>query len=449
MSLINALKHLATPAIGLAVLLSAAAHGVVQAAPADKAASKAVERAAQGQAPGRSARGDSDGDGISDALAAKLLTAAPGEFFDVIVVFDGPRASERAREAAGPFQIEREFTIINGFQASMPAARIWALSNAPGLVRIQENGEVTANDVPSNDDTGVTAARSSFIVDGTGVTVCVLDTGINPNHEQFDTRAWAPGDFMDFTSAATSPYDDVGHGSHVAGILAGDGVGAETEIAPQAAGVAPGVTLKIGKVLNSSGSGSDAAVVAGIEWCAGVGDIVSMSLGGNPTDGSDVLSLAANCAADPDYDVGCGNTDPVIVVVSAGNSGAEPGTSGTPGVAANSITVGSFAEWSGEPGLGWQDDGVYLNPFSSRGPVMDDTGAALWIKPDIVGPGARVLSAYINSANPAEQVPDIYAVADGTSMSTPFVAGVIALMLEADPTLGVWDQGGSDSRLPH
>jgi serine protease AprX len=391
-------------------------------------------------APGTAAPGlagvDANHDRIADALEARMAAARPGEQLDVIVVFDGPNAVGRARAAAGPFAVTRQFSLINGFQAKMPAAQIRALSSAPGLLRVEENALVHMHDVPANDDTGATAARADLAYDGSGTTICILDTGITAGHEQFDAPAGKIVAFKDFVANQTSAYDDQGHGTHVAGIAAGDGVGA-SGYAAEAIGVAPGASLAVGKVLSSSGSGTTAQIVSGIEWCVGLNDIdiISMSLGGSPTDGTDALSVAVNCAADSTWTSGCGEkyTDQKIVVVSAGNSGPNPGTVGTPGVAELAITVGAFAEWSGDPADSWQDDGVYLNPFSSRGPVSDGR-----LKPDISAPGSRVLSAYNGSATS-------YAIASGTSMSAPHVAGVIALMLDADSSLGISDE----EFLPH
>ncbi|HUF86819.1 MAG TPA: S8 family serine peptidase [Thermohalobaculum sp.] len=436
---------------------SYAAWAAVEMPPSQQAGPPAAPDAAQGQgqppglpevaapqtggAPGAPGQSDANADGISDALGARLEAAAPGEQFDVIVVFRGPDAVARSRAAVGDFPVTREFSIINGFQASMTAAQIRALARVPGVFRIEENATVSAHDTYSNDDTGATEARTAFGVTGAGATICVLDTGIHATHEQFN------GDygnkvvaFKDFINGQTGAYDDHWHGSHVSGIAAGDGTGGS--FAPLAIGVAPGANLVGGKVLDSGGSGTAAGIIDGIEWCASLGhvDIINMSLGGGPTDGTDSMSLAVNCAADPNYP-NCGDTGgntPKIVVISAGNSGAEPGTVGSPGVAKLAITVGSAAEWSGDPSKVWQDDGVYLNPFSSRGPVSDGR-----IKPDITGIGSRVASSYVDPNN--RDSTNAYASASGTSMSAPFISGVIALMLEADPTLGDWDSNG----LPH
>ncbi|MHA1528138.1 MAG: PKD domain-containing protein [Alphaproteobacteria bacterium] len=395
------------------------------------------------------ARADLDGDRIEDALGARIAASRAGERFDVIVMFEGPDAVGRGRAAAGPFAVTREFSVINGFQAQLTGPQIGGLSRAPGLFRISGNGTVTAHDIPSNDDMGATDARMEFVdselnaIDGSGVTICVIDTGIDIPHELFATKGMDSTRFFDATSNLTAPYDDNGHGSHVSGIAAGNGA---TAMAMEAIGVAPGASLKVAKVLEANGSGSNAQVLAGIDWCANEPDvdILSMSLGGDPTDGTDAMSVAVNCVADPSPGTCSGNNDPKIVVVSAGNSGAFWSTIGTPGVAELAITVGSIAEWSGNPATNWQDDGLYLNIFSSRGPVIDEFGNPR-IKPDITGPGSNVLSAYVFDQNTANE----YGIASGTSMSAPFVTGVIALMLQANPDLGIVDPLDSEGLLPH
>ena len=308
----------------------------------------------------------------------------------------------------------------------------------------------------AHDQTGLTNVRSVYGFTGSGQTVAVIDSGIAYDHYALGGGLGAGYQVVggwDFsTENDADPYDDGfagSHGTHVAGIATGDGIGA-TSLAADGIGVAPGALLYAAKVLAANGSGTDAQVIEGIDWCASLPnvDILSMSLGDAPTDGNDPMSVAVNCVADPNFTSPitgtslCGATSsPKIIVISAGNSGAMSSTVGTPGTAANAITVGAAAEWSGNPADLWQDDGLYLNSFSSRGPVVDGTGAFVRIKPDITGPGSRVHSAFI--ANPSigyyGSAPNIYATLSGTSMSTPFVSGVIALMLEADPDLGVDD----------
>ncbi|MHA1569310.1 MAG: S8 family serine peptidase, partial [Alphaproteobacteria bacterium] len=429
----------AAGAFGLALLMASPAGAASVESP------PVVDPSAPPGAAVANTRADRDGDRIEDALGARIAAGQAGEQFDVIVMFDGPDAVGRSHAAAGPFEVTREFSIINGYQAQLTAPQIRGLSRAPGLFRISANGTVKALDIPSNDDMGVTDARFDFNFDGSGVTICIIDTGIDGPHEQFDTMGPGGGpltsaEFYDAVIGQPNPYDDHGHGSHVSGIAAGDGTGA-SPFAGESIGVAPGASLVAAKVLDADGQGTEDQVLDGIGWCAARGDvdIMSMSLGSGPTDGSDAISVAVNCAADPSSSGTCSGTNlPKIVVVAAGNSGALWSTIGAPGVAEFAITVGSIAEWSGNPSANWQDDGLYLNTFSSRGPVLDGSPDGR-IKPDISAPGSRVASAWVGgSAN-------VYVVASGTSMATPFVSGVIALMLEADFTLGIEDGNG----LPH
>ena len=213
--------------------------------------------------------------------------------------------------------------------------------------------------------------------------------------------------------------DGNGHGTHVAGIAAGDGLlvsGFNIE------GVAPRASLYIAKGLNAAGQGNGSEIISAIEWCtaqAGV-DVISMSIGTlEPSDGQDSLSQAANCAVDPNFSNVCGTgfAAPKSVIIAAGNTGPALETVGSPGAAENAVTVGALANWSRDGG------GISLAPFSARGPTLDSR-----VKPDIAGPGVRMTSAQMGAVNGIVSK-------DGTSMATPFVAGVAALMLDADPTL--------------
>ena len=206
----------------------------------------------------------------------------------------------------------------------------------------------------------------------------------------------------------------------MASIAAGQGSGGPEALLYQ--GVAPGAVIYAAKGLDASGTGSDAQVISAVEWCAAQPevDIISMSLGTfTASDGQDAMSTAVNCAADPDWSPICGPpaSSPKIVVVAAGNAGPGMQTVGTPGAAELAITIGAVANPSGD------GRGVYLVAFSSRGPTLDGR-----VKPDISAPGVRISAADAGTAAG-------YTILSGTSMATPFVSGVVALMLDANPDL--------------
>ncbi|HET9724604.1 MAG TPA: S8 family peptidase, partial [Actinomycetota bacterium] len=284
-----------------------------------------------------------------------------------------------------------------------------ALARTPGVERVEANVVVHATMDAARADFGVDRARADFGLTGAGVEACVLDTGVDPNHEQLDSKTIV---FRDFVGSATDPYDDHGHGTHVASILLGDGTGGSN--ASKYGGVAPGASLVAGKVLDANGSGATDDIAAAIGWCADRPsvDIISMSLGSIfGSDGTDALSQAVNAAV----------ADGKVAVVAAGNAGDAPYGVGSPGAASGAITVGAAADWSAAPGTPNHSDGVSLAYFSSRGPTMDDR-----TKPDVVAPGVTITAAEQGTAAG-------YVTYSGTSMATPFAAGAIALALQAQP----------------
>lgn len=352
---------------------------------------------------------DRDRDRVSDGLQATIAAARPGDLFRVVVTYtgEGPGNSAAARQAVGFFAVHYEFRIINGFSATMTAGQVRALSQQPGVFRIEEDFAVSIKVDAARRDFGADAARASFNVSGAGVIGCIVDTGVDPAHEQLNDR---PIVFYNAINNTEGPaFDDQGHGTHVASIAFGDGTGGSG--APTYRGVAPGATIYAAKVLDQNGSGLETQVIQGIEWCVSKGArIISMSLGSSTgSDGSDALSQAADKAV----------TQGAIVVVAAGNAGDMPGSVGSPGAAAQVITVGACADWSAPAGSPNHSDGTYLAPFSSRGPMPDGR-----IKPDICAPGHSITAAKAGTTNG-------YVTYSGTSMATPFVAGTIALALQA------------------
>ena len=350
--------------------------------------------------------GDRDHDHVSDDLQGRLARAAGGDRLDVIVTGVG---SGRAQRSVGHVHRVRELPIVHGFAARMTAAQARSLARTPGVRRVEADGRMVALDDGTDRDFGAAAARSDTPgLDGRGVGLCVVDTGVDPAHEQVAPRTVT---FADFVNGRTTPYDDHGHGTHVTGIAAGDGTGSAA--APAYVGVAPGADLYAAKVLDSSGNGSDSQVISGIQWCAsqpGV-RVITMSLGDTAGgDGTDASSQAVDAA------VQAGK----VVVVAAGNSGDAPRTINYPGTARDAITVGAASDWSASESA-THDNGTWLAAFSSRGPTTDNR-----TKPDVAGPGVTVKSA--QAGNPTG-----YVVKSGTSMATPYVAGAVVLGLQAVP----------------
>ncbi|MGC5284633.1 S8 family serine peptidase [Micromonospora sp. DT231] len=314
--------------------------------------------------------------------------------------------------------------------AGAPGQRVAAGTPArlgAGIARIWLDGKVRPTLEHSVPQIGAPIAWAAGR-DGAGVTVAVLDTGVDATHPDLAGRIAEARDF----SASGSARDGHGHGTHVASTIAGSGAAS----AGLRKGVAPGATLLIGKVLDDGGSGYDSSIIAGMEWAAHSGaKVVSMSLGGDPTDGTDPMSQAVN---DLTAETGA------LFVVAAGNSGAAR-TVGSPGAAAAALTVGAVD----------RDDN--LAEFSSRGPRLGDNG----LKPEITAPGVGIVAARAAGTTMGTPVGDAYTTANGTSMATPHVSGAAAILAQehpdwnaaklkdalvsttkANPALTVFEQGG-------
>jgi len=366
-------------------------------------------------APDRAARhvvvakhGDANRDGLDDLLARKLSQARPGQRFAVIVSGASARA---AHGKVGAFRVGYRLPIIHGFSGRLTAGQVRALVRAGA--RVEAVTRVHITDDGTSRDFGVNAARADRPgLTGAGVGICVVDTGVDPNHEQIAPRSVI---FKDFIGTSPTAYDDQGHGTHVTSIAAGDGTGGSS--AATFMGVAPGADLYAAKVLDANGSGANAGVLAGLQWCANQSGVrvISMSLGDDTItpNGQDVMSKAVDSAV---TDMG------KVVVVAAGNGGDLPGTISVPGDATQAITVGAVSDYSNPVGTPRHDDGIWLAPFSSRGPTADGR-----VKPDISSPGVSVTAAQAGTTSG-------YVTFDGTSMATPFVSGAVALALQAAPS---------------
>jgi serine protease AprX len=343
---------------------------------------------------------------VSDDLAPRLRSARSSDALDVIVT--GLSAAQ-ARAVAGGFAVRRDFSLIRGFAARLTAGQARALAADRRTLRVEGDRTAHVTDTATDADYGAAAARSAFGLTGAGVGICTIDTGVDPNHEQIAGRTVV---FKDLIGTSSTAYDDHGHGTHVMSIAAGDGVGGGAAAAHK--GVAPAAALYAVKALDSSGSGADSGIVTAVQWCAGQSGVrvISMSLGDStPSDGNDALSQAVDAAADAGK----------VVVVAAGNAGDDTQTVPSPGAARKALTVGAASDHSAAVGAPYTDAGVFLAPFSSRGPTVDGR-----VKPDVIGPGVTVEAAQAGTTTG-------YVTYSGTSMATPYVAGVVALGLQANP----------------
>lgn len=255
---------------------------------------------------------------------------------------------------------------------------------------------------------------------GEKATIAVIDTGIDPHPDLTnpENRIIA---FKDFVKGKTKPYDDNGHGTHCAGDAAGNGFASDGIYT----GPAPKAPLVGVKVLDKWGSGRMSNVIAAIEWCMENKErynirILSLSLGSRSISSyrDDPVARAAGEA----WKKG------LVVVVAAGNAGPESGTIATPGIHPAIITVGA-TDHKGT--LDRSDDTIAS--FSSRGPTRDQI-----MKPDLVAPGTgitslRVRRSYIDKLSPHNRVNQHYTTMSGTSMATPMVAGIAALILTKHP----------------
>lgn len=238
-------------------------------------------------------------------------------------------------------------------------------------------------------------AQREFDVYGIGVKVGVLDTGIDQVHPDLRGKVI---DFKDCVQNKRDSYDDNGHGTHCAGTIGGSVNDGSMEI-----GVAPGVELVAGKILSAQGMGYVEWILDGMQWIATTGvRLVSNSWGAGP--GSRIFEDAIKGWLALD----------ILPVFAAGNAGPRPRSVGTPGGLLDAFAVGATTS---------EDD---IAEFSSRGPVTWD--GKDFVKPDVSAPGHKVTSCLPGGG---------YWTISGTSMATPHVAGLAALLYEKNEDLTV------------
>ncbi len=296
-----------------------------------------------------------------------------------------PGQSEHAVVRGHGGEIKHSYHLVPAVAASIPEQAIEALAKNPNVTRIEPEGTVEAVDAELDGSWGVKRIGAGLVHvaggTGGGVKVAVIDSGIDYHHEDLDGNYRGGRNCMANTD---DPMDTFGHGTHVAGIIAAEdnGIGV--------VGVAPGVSLYALKVLGPSGSGDWGSIVAALEWAVDNGiQVANLSLGNVQWPGQTVEDAFYAAA-------GSG----VVLVAAAGNAGNRRG-------AGDNIIYP--ARWDCCIAVGATDSADRRATFSSTGP-------ALWVS----APGVGVNSTLMGGG---------YGLNSGTSMASPHVAGLVALMI--------------------
>ena len=337
--------------------------------------------------------------------------------------------------------------------AEVDNAELANLASNPRVKRVMHDRPTFATLERTGLTTGAALVRQQMGFTGKGIGVAVIDSGISNSHDDlYRTSAWSfsttngrVSHFKDFTVdnpnvwSPSGAYDDYGHGTHVAGIIAGNGYDSNGKHK----GIAPGAKLVGLKVMDRLGRGYISDVIAAIDYAISVKAthnvrVINLSVASGVYESywSDPLTLAAKRAVDAG----------IVVVASAGNLGQnelgqkQSGGITSPGNAPWVLTVGASSE---------QATSVRSNDtiakFSSRGPTWVDFSA----KPDLVAPGVGIESLSDLHSTLYFSLPTMlvsgaaglnlsfkpYLSLSGTSMAAPVVAGTVALMLEANPKL--------------
>jgi subtilisin family serine protease len=337
--------------------------------------------------------------------------------------------------------------LINGHVLEVPDSMLATLAASAVISRVHANRPVVGANFRTAVTSGAFFVKQHLGYSGAGVGVAVLDSGVTAWHDDLtpgkgDRTRYPYGNqrvaaFVDFVNGRPLPYDDLGHGTHVAGTILGNGFDSRGQMA----GVAPDASLISLKVLGDNGQGTESDVIAALNWVAANARrynirVVNVSLGAAVADSywQDPLTLAAKALVDRG----------IVVVAASGNFGQDAaghklwGAVTAPGNAPWVLTVGASSTMGS---VTRRDDTVAA--FSSRGPTLVDQIA----KPDLVASGVGTVSiaaaesvyystksaALVKGSVPTAAKP--YLSLSGTSVAAPVVSGTVALMLQANPRL--------------
>lgn len=323
---------------------------------------------------------------FSEEQVKAKLGLQPNEKRLIVIYKNDVKKLDRDKLVQKGAKIKVDLGSLDAIAVQIDQDKVKDLSSDPNVARVIEDIVVHASLDVSVPQIGANAVQAGGIT-GQGVRVCIVDTGVDDTHPALNPLV-AQNDFVNGDTDAT---DDHGHGTHVAGIVASRDATFR--------GVAPDAQLMAAKVLDNTGSGFTSVVAAGVNWCVANGaDVINLSLGGSAftstCDGT-IDAMAVNNA----FNAG------VVVAAASGNDGFLNAIS-TPACASNAMAVGAV------------DQGDGRTQFSNEGTELD-----------VVAPGDPVTSLR------APFLGGGFVALSGTSMATPHVAGLAALMLDKNPNL--------------
>ncbi len=345
---------------------------------------------------------------ICPILSAKIMSQSIEEL-PVIVQLTGKNQELENGIKSLSTKVKTSLPLINGIACNLTTDVIYRLANSPDIQYISFDSKVfTQLDIAA--PTIKANYPHNLGYKGKNITVAVIDTGVAPHQDLIRPNNRIVG-FKDFINNKDSPYDDNGHGTHVAGIIAGNGYSSRGKYT----GIAPEANILAIKALDNEGSGNTSNIISAISYIVNTRDtygtkIINLSIGSpaNSSCRNDPLCRAVVEAMNKG----------MVVVAAAGNSGPGTSTILSPGINPNVITVGASND---NRTIDIADDTIAS--FSSRGPTIEGVP-----KPDLVAPGVN-----INSLSNLKL--DGYRSSSGTSMAAPFISGTVALMLEKNKSL--------------
>ncbi|HEV7863608.1 MAG TPA: S8 family peptidase [Acidimicrobiia bacterium] len=369
---------------------------------------------------------------LAAVSAGPAIAAAPSQPAGPsrsVIVQGTSEAAARAAVAAHQGTVTGDLWIVNGVAADVPEGEVASLEAEPGVTHVSSDVAVHVQDADPSPLHAATAAYSKVVgadqlwaegVDGDGITVAVVDTGIA---KVADLAGRVIGG-VDFSGGGDPYKDEFGHGTFVAGLIAGDG----TSSFGQYKGVAPKAKLVSIKIAGADGSSDVSHVLAAMQWAVSYRGtygikVLNLSLG---TDSTQTYHLSPlNSAVERAWDSG------IVVTVSASNNGPGAGTITKPGDDPLVVTVGAIDDVGT---VGRTDD--VLAGFSGQGPTTADG----LTKPDLVAPGRSVIGlrapgSAIDVAYPGSRVGSAYFKGSGTSFSTAVTSGAAALIIDREPGL--------------